>query len=309
MIIANELKFDCMKYIFRSLAVLILLIAVSPHGMCANKTEIRLLLKKGQKFEYVVTGLLRAEKELGDKPTVIEQKMELTIDQVVLDKLRNGNYLIQADYKRFMLELNSGEKIQNYDSNLSNNQPWFDKLLGGLTKLSLKYEVSPFGVVSNLKGFEEIMKNKYQHEEIVNFIKEFGTDRIISQLYNYIPKMKVEPEDQWKRIGTLPEMNNQLYDINFTLTEITAENCKIDLQATFKYNSDKKIIQNGKSLRVEVKGVQKGNIIVDSKNNMPLLSTINQGTEMLVYSKDTITNFEEVSQMKMSFKTTTKLVK
>ncbi len=298
-----------MKYLFRSLAVLIFLLAATAPSLYAKKTEVRLLLKKGQKFEYVVSGLLRAEKELGDKPMVIEQKMELTIDQVVLDKLRNGNYLIQADYKRFTLELNSGEKIQNYDSNLSNNQPWFDKLLGGLTKLSLKYEVSPLGVVSNLKGFEEIMKNKYQHEEIVNFIKQFGTDRIISQLYNYIPKMKVEPGDQWKRIGTLPEMNNQLYDINFTLTEITAENCKIDLQATFKYNSDKKIIQNGKSLRVEVKGVQKGNIIVDSKNNMPLLSTINQGTEMLVYSKDTITNFEEVSQMKMSFKTTTRLVK
>jgi hypothetical protein len=217
--------------------------------------------------------------------------------------------LIQADYKRFTLELNSGDKIQKYDSNLSDNQAWFTKLLGGLTKLSLKYEVSPLGVVSNLKGFEEFIKDKYLHEEIVNFIKEFGTDRIISQLYNYIPKMKVEPGDHWTTVGTMPEMNNLLYDINYTLTEITAENCKLDLHANFKYNSDKKVIQNGKSLRVEEKGVQKGNISLDSKNYMPLLSTVNQSTEMLIFSKDTITNAEEVSQMKMSFKTITRLVK
>ena len=72
-----------MKYLFRSLAVLIFLLAATAPSLYAKKTEVRLLLKKGQKFEYVVSGLLRAEKELGDKPMVIEQKMELTIDQVV----------------------------------------------------------------------------------------------------------------------------------------------------------------------------------------------------------------------------------
>lgn len=298
-----------MKYNFRYLAVLIFLVAATSNGLSAKKAEIRLILKKGQKFEYLVSGAFKAENKLGDKPMVIEQKMELTIDQVVLDKLRNGNFLIQADYKRFTLELNSQGKIQKYDSNLSNNQPWFNKLLNGLTKIRLKYEVTPIGVVSKLTGFEEFTKDEYLHEEIVNFIKEFGTDRIISQMFNYIPKMKVEPGDHWTAAGIMPEMNNLKYDINYTLTEVTAENCKLDLQANFKYASEKKVIQNGKSLRVEEKGVQKGNVILDSRNNMPMLSTVNQGTDMLVYSKDTITNAEEVTQMKMSFKTTTKLVK
>jgi len=74
-IISNELKLDCMKYLFRSLAVLIFLLAATAPSLYAKKTEVRLLLKKGQKFEYVVSGLLRAEKELGDKPMVIEQKI------------------------------------------------------------------------------------------------------------------------------------------------------------------------------------------------------------------------------------------
>jgi len=298
-----------MKYIFRSLAVLIFILAATSFSLYAKKTEIRLLLEKGQKFEYQISGAFKAESKLGDKPILIVQKMELTLDQEVIDKLQNGNYLIQADYKRFTLEINSGSKIQKYDSNLSNNQPWFNKLLSGLTKLSLKYEVSPLGIVSNLKGFEEFIKDKYLHEEIVNLIKEFGTDRIISQMFNYIPKVKVETGDHWTTIGTMPEMNNLLYDINYSLTEVTAENYKLDLQANFKYASDKKVIQEGKSLRVEEKGVQKGNVSLDSKNNMPLLSTVNQSTEMLIFSKDTITKAEEVSQMKMSFKTTTKLVK
>ena len=298
-----------MKYIFRSLAVLIFIFAATSPSLYAKKSEIRLLLKKGQKFEYQISGAFKAEKELGDKPIVIEQKMELTIDQVVLDQLRNGNYLIQADYKRFTLEINSQDKILKYDSDSSNNQPWFNKLLSGLTKLSIKYEVSPLGIVSNLKGFEEFIKDKNLHEEIVNLIKEFGTDRIISKMYNYIPKMKVAPGDQWTAIGTLPEMNNLLYDINYTLTEATDENCKLDLQAKFKYASEKPVIQEGKSLRVENKGVQKGNVSLDPKDYMPLLSIINQTTEMLVFSKDTITKAEDVSQMKMTYKTTTKLVK
>jgi len=298
-----------MKYIFRSLALLIFLLSITSLSLYAGKTKIRLLLKKGQKFEYLVSGTFKAENNSSDKPIEVDQKMELTIDQVVLDKLRNGNYLIQADYKRFTLEINSNDKIAKYDSNLSDNRPWFNRLLEGLTKISLKYEVSPLGVVSNLTGFEEFTKDKDRHDEVVNYIKEFGTDRIIVQMYNYIPKLKVEKGDQWIAEGVLAEMNNLKYDINYMLDEVTDENCKLDFNAKFKYASDKKLILGKKSIRVEETITQKGNIILDTKRNLPLLSTVNQKTDMLLYTKDTVTNNQDVSQMKMTSQTTTKLVK
>ncbi|HEX7585069.1 MAG TPA: DUF6263 family protein [Prolixibacteraceae bacterium] len=298
-----------MKNIFKYLAVLIFLIAATSNGLYAKKTEIRLILKKGQQFEYLVSATQLAENRAGDNPIEIEQKMELTIHQIVLDKLRNGNYLLQADYKKFTMEVNSQGQNQKYDSNASDNPQFLNDLLKGLTKIQVKFEVSPLGVVSNLTGFEEYTKDIALNARLFSMIKDFGTDKIISQMFNYIPKTKVEQGDKWITSGILPDLNNLKYDINFTMAEVSPENVKLDLQAKFKYVSDKPMVQNYREIKVEETGVQKGNVVIDSKNCMPLSKVLNQKIDMVITATDTKTKAKNVSQMKLTYKTMMKLVK
>lgn len=246
---------------------------------------------------------------IGDKPAEIEQKMSLTINQVILDKLPNGNYLIQADYKKFTFEKKSPDIDQKYDSDASDNMQWLDDLLKGMTKLHLKYEVSSSGVVSNLTGFEDYTKNVDLNVKLFHVIRDFGTDQVIVQMFNYFPKTKVEIGEKWMTTATLPDLNNLKYDINYTLTEVSPENIKLEMMAKIKFISEKPVVQFNKEVKIEETGVQKGNVILNPINNMPLSSFVTQNMDMLISTTDTITKTKEVAQMKLLFKTSVKLVK
>jgi hypothetical protein len=298
-----------MNHIFKYLAALIFLIASTPDNLSAKKTEIKLHLKKGQQFEYVVTETLSTEQRFGGNPVEIEQIIKLTINQVVLDKLRNGNYLIQADYKRFTFEKDSPEGNQGYDSNAANNIKSLDDVLSRMTMLHLKYEISPVGVVSNLTGFEDLIKDVAIYTKLIRLINDFGTDKIIFRLFDYFPKTNVEAGDKWVNIDSLSHLNNFIYDINYTLAEASPENIKLERLAKIKYISEKPVLQYNKEVSIDETGTQKGDVFLDPKNNMPLSSLVTQNTNILITSVDTTLRTKERAQLKISSKTTVKLVK
>ena len=301
-----------MTHIFRYLVALILVVTIAPQNLFAKKTEIKLNLEKGQQFEYVITATQKAATKNIDSESYsdnLNQKMEFTIHQVVLDILANGNYLIQADYKRLTFEIHSQGKNQKYDSDAQDNPPLLNSQLKNFTKIQLEFEVSPQGEVSNLKKSERFSKDTDTKARLTNIIKDFGSESILTEMFNYIPKTKVNQGDKWVVSSTLPDLNNRKYDFIYSLSEVSSNKIMLDFQADFNFETEKPIVMNGKSMMVNQTGVQKGNIVLAADNNMPLSKVTDREINMQIATTDIVTKTKSVSQMKMTYKTSMKLIK
>lgn len=298
-----------MKHCFRYLALFIFLIVVSSNTLVAKNVEIRLNLKKGEQYKYVVTAINKIDQKVRNKPVQMEQRMTLTINQVVLNKLNNGNFLLKADYEKFRFEIITADNKTVYDSDSVSTSNGLDVLLKIMTTVHLKYEVSPSGIVSNMTGMEELSKQVASNMQMANLVRNFGTNQLISQMYSYMPKGKVEIGEKWVVPGIMPELNDLKYDINYTLTEVSSENIKLDLEANFKFNSEERIIQKDKDIKISETGIQKGNVVLNPKNRMPISSFLDQKIDMIVTATDTLTKSKDVMPMKLFSKTSMKLVK
>jgi hypothetical protein len=105
-----------MKHTFRYLTLFTFLVAFSNITSAGNNVEIELNLKKGDRFQYVITSTNKVDQNIRNQPIKIVQKAALTINQVVVGRLKNGNYLLEADYKKFKLEMNLNGEISGYNS-------------------------------------------------------------------------------------------------------------------------------------------------------------------------------------------------
>jgi len=83
----------------------------------------------------------------------------------------------------------------------------------------------------------------------------------------------------------------------------------LDFQADFNFETEKPIVMNGKSMMVNQTGVQKGNIVLAADNNMPLSKVTDREINMQIATTDIVTKTKSVSQMKMTYKTSMKLIK
>jgi hypothetical protein len=297
-----------MKHTFRYLTLFTFLVAFSNITSAGNNVEIELNLKKGDRFQYVITSTNKVDQNIRNQPIKIVQKAALTINQVVVGRLKNGNYLLEADYKKFKLEMNLNGEISGYNSDTlvaSNN---FIEDLKGMTKIHLRYEVSPSGVVSNITSMEELKKEVASNVQKANLLRDFGTDKFITQMFNYIPKEKVGVGDKWIVAGIMPELMDLKYDINYTLAEASAENIKLKIQSDFTFTTDQPIVNNGKNLKIKEDGVQNGNVTLNPKNGMPVSSVLQQEIDLVSTATDVKNNIE-VTQMKLYSETSVLLVK
>ncbi len=186
----------------------------------AQPLDIKLILKKGDRFLYNITLEDKLEQK-SNQYSDVNQTSTLTIDQQVKNVLPNGNYLIETHYKCFSLKHKFGNKVTTYHSDTVDVKNPYYKHLNFLPSVKFSYELSPKGVVSNLKGFESLTKHTDGDNAVVNLLRHFGKPELITEMYNYIPSSAVKLNQAWKVQAVLPELMNLKYDINYRLMEIT----------------------------------------------------------------------------------------
>lgn len=243
----------------------------------ANKEEMKLRLFKGDRYVYVVS----QENKMQESPqkVMMDQKMALKIDHSVIDRMANGNFLVQATFKSFTLELNYNGITQRYQSDTVDVTNKYYPILNFLTDVKLTYEVSPEGKVSKITGFEPIKKKIETDSRLASLIRFFGNEQFIRELYQYIPAAHVEVGDQWIGEGVMPDLMNLKYDIQFTLKEVSAQNLKLDQKASIEFSTEAPT-QDGKSKLLVETGTQKGNLLLDPATRLCLSSDIHQQMEI-----------------------------
>ena len=282
------------------------LLALLPKTSTAQ-ADMRLRLNKGARHIYVISQENQAIEN--DKAVEVEQKIALTIDHQVMDWLPNGNYAIELAFKRFSIFMKHSQRSLRYDSDTVDVSNPLYKTLNFLTDIRLNYEVSPEGIVSNLKGFEPIKNAIEKNAQLGNFLRNFGSELFYTELYNYIPKKEVEIGEKWKTTAVLPDLNNLKCEIQYILKEVTPQNLKLTQEASFKMSTDLPKAPDGTVSKVSENGTQKGSLVIDTKTNMRLSSVLTQSVNVLMTTDKTKQNPEKSKTLKLITQTTFALIK
>lgn len=282
------------------------MIALLP-GVSSAKTDLKLRLNKGARHIYVISQENQAIEN--DKAVEVEQKIALTIDHQVKDRLPNGNYSIELAFKRFSISMKHSQRKLRYDSDTVDVMNPLYKTLNFLTDVRLTYEVSPEGVVSKMKGFEPVKKEIEKNVQLGNMLRNFGNELYYAELYNYIPRKEVEVGEKWKATAVLPDINDLKCDIQYTLKEVSPQQIKIAQEATFKMATDLPTAPDGTVSKVSENGTQKGSLIIDPKTNMRQSSTLTQSVNVLMTSEKNKQSQEKGRTLKLITQTTFALVK
>lgn len=264
----------------------------------AQTFDIKLRLKNGDRFSYDITLYSKLEQK-SNQYTNVNQSSTLTIDQQVKNVLPNGNYLIEANYKCFSLKHKFGNKITTYHSDTVDVKNPYYKHLNFLPSVKFTYELSPKGIVSNMKGFESLTKHTDGDNAVINLLRNFGKPELITEMFNYIPASIVKLNDTWKVQAVLPELMNLKYDINYRLKETTPKSLKLELKSNFNFTKEDSIPGKNRMVKVEETGVQNGNLQVDPASGLRTSSTTEQVIDMILKSKNTKTNEEQTDPAKI----------
>lgn len=271
----------------------------------AKKEEMKLFLNNGQHYIYLIT----QENTIEGKSGKIEMKqnMALKIDHEVIDQLPNGNYLIEASFKSFGIELNLNGKISRYHSDTIEVMNSMYKTLNFLTGVKLKYEVSREGIVSNLSGFEPVSKKMKTDKQLSGLLRSFGNERFILEMYNYIPTGSVGIGNQWTKSAVLPDLMDLKYDIQYIMKEASAKNLKLSQKALLSYSAEIPK-ESGAEGKIDEEGTQNGFLLINPITKMRISSDINQQIDVSIQEKTT-EQTEKISPKKITTHTTMVLVK
>jgi len=245
---------------------------------------MKLFLNKGQHYIYLITQENTMEGKSGK--IVMKQNMALKIDHEVIDQLPNGNYLIEASFKSFGIELNLDGKILRYHSDTIDVMNTMYKTLNFLTSVKLKYEVSREGIVSNLSGFEPIREKMKTDNKLSGLLRSFDHEQFILEMYNYIPTENVGVGSQWTKSGILPDLKDLKYDIKYSMKEASAQNLKLIQNASFSYSAELPK-QSGMEGKMDEKGTQDGFLLINPITKMRISSDINQYIDVSIQEKTT----------------------
>lgn len=242
---------------------------------------MKLRLQKGDHYTYVITQESTVQNNTQEEP-VLYQKIGLKMRQEVLERLGNGNYVMEASFLNFTLEIKSKGKVSRYDSDTINVRNKYYKSLNFLTYIKLNYEVSPEGVVSKLSGFEPITKNIETDSQLSGLLRSFSSEQFLLEFYHYLPLKNVGPGDKWTSQAILPDMMKLKYNIHYTFKEALAQNLKLQQKASLTYSSQIPMHEPGKTGTIKESGTQNGILSIDPKTCMCLSSDIDQQIEIIM---------------------------
>ncbi len=300
-----------MKQTWRYLIVFLVLTAFGTTNLLAKNYDFKLRLKKGDHLEYIFTSTDKVDQKINNLPVLVNQKSSFTFVLSVVDKLKDGNYQVAVDYKRFATSILVEGHSSSYDSDsistYHSNQ--IADLLNNFTKIHLTCELSPLGVVSKLSGLEDLTKKISTDMRLTNILKGIGTTEFIGQLLSYLPKGKVEPGAKWVVHTTLPELNKLEYDADYTFTNATKDQVKFNFQSKFGYVQPKPVINGARELEMKENGIQNGSVVLDPKTKMPIASGLKQEIDVVVTHTDEKTMTKTITPMKIYTTNSLKLVK
>jgi len=278
-----------------NLCLLTLVLSASV-SIYAQKTDIRLKLKKGDVYLMKTRMNNVVDQDMMGMKIKVDQNVTTETVLKVTDVLANGNYIVEQTYKRLAIDMNTNGQKLSYDTDVEDASSPL-ALLKNLKDATIKYELTPKGEISNISGLNELLTGMNpQQAKMVSGIAD--KDKMAST-FSYIPKDKVKPGDTFTKSIKLKEVMGIVVDTKYTVEKITPAEAAIRLDSDMKFSPSNPVEQNGITMKMNGTGTQNGTYLIDMKTGMPNSAKTTQDIDMTVSMKNPQTGKDMAIPMKI----------
>jgi Family of unknown function (DUF6263) len=292
-----------------------LLIFISLSSLFSQK-KVNLLFKPSVGLEYLTE--ISSQSTILQEVMGIDQTMEMNIFMQLDSKVLSedaGVFKIQYEYSSikiasispiFSIELSSNENTEK-DEN---------QLLKALTEKSFFVYIDQFGEISDVSGLDQIIASVSDDTNIDDNTKELFRDNLeatfgkeyfiqnMQQLFSIFPKKKIKIGDVWE-YNSIVESSPAALNIRnkAKLIDISRNSVIIAINSDLETPDEGFKMIQGVPGKVELKGKQKIDLIVEKSSGFPTESKVSQDINGLILLKLQQEEGEDLMEIPMSIKT------
>jgi len=260
--------------------VLILGVIASDVYSAGQKFDLKLELKKGQKFGLkMVTDQKMSQTAMGQQQKM-NQMIAIGMFFEVLAVDDNQNMSIKTTYQNIHTRMEGPMGVMEYDSTKP-PQPGADNPMSAMYKAmlgqSFVMKLSPKGQILEIKGIDEMIAKmidkmapneaaKQQMKEMMkSFINEDKMKETSGTMIAALPLKPVGIGDSWTNKISIPIGFPMEIDTTNTLTDHKEGTVTIETNAAIETGDDAKPTEMGPmKMTIKMKGTQKGTIQIDA---------------------------------------------
>jgi len=253
---------------------------VSDVYSAGQKFDLKLKLKKGQKFGLkMVTNQKMSQTMMGQEQKM-NQMMAMGMGFDVLDVDDNGNMSIKATYLTIHMKMEGPMGVMEYDSTKP-PQPGAENQMSAMQAAmlgqSFVMKFSPKGEILEIKGMDEMIakmidkmavdeaKKQQTKEMMKNFINEDKMKEMSGAMVAALPPKPVGIGDSWTNKISVAVGFPMEIDTTNTLTDHKDGIVTIETNAKIETGDEAKPTEMGPmKMTMKMKGTQKGTIQIDS---------------------------------------------
>lgn len=271
-----------------SLILVVMILAVA----CGSKSvDLFLDLQKDESYNLKTTVTFKMDQELLDRQMKMEQTMVAVNRFTVVERIDQDNYLMNVEYVDMDMDMKMSSDGENIMSeNLADE---FKDIFAGY---KVQMQVTNRGEVSNIQGFDTFLKNMVERmnqkaglneaqiqanqamlEGIANE-KQLKTSW--ERMFAYMPKESVKVGDSWEENLNLSEPVPFTIAITYTLKSVKNGECVIEIDG--KADLNEPTVLQGFSVDAKIKGVFKGEYVLNQSNGWLKRANITQEISALM---------------------------
>lgn len=279
------------KIISTSLAIIILL-STSFTIDYGKKIELKLNLKKGDKFYVLMDTEQDITQSMMGQEIEMDQAIKMGYDYDVVDILDNGDYKIQVTYRKIVYKQESQYASVNYDSD-DENAELTPQTQGfaALKDQSFNFTCDNKGNVKDVGGVDELMSDMVESmgeslsDEQKAMVKEtlkgqFGDQAMKSNLANTMniyPDKKVGEGDEWSKDIKMNMSMPMTLSNTWKLNSIKDGKAFVTINTIIKALSEAEPMKvQGMEMKYDLEGTQTGEMEIDIETGLAEKSVINQ---------------------------------
>jgi len=269
------------KNVLMSLVIVLALgVTVSDVYSAGRKFDLKLKLKKGQKFGLKMVANQKMAQTMMGQEQKMKQMTAMGMSFEVLDVDDNQNMSIKTTYLTIHTKTEGPMGVLEYDSTKppqpAANNP-MSAMQAAMLGQSFVMKLTPKGEILNIKGMDEMIakmidkmttdeaKKQQMKEMMKNFINEDKMKEISGTMVAVLPPKPVGIGDSWTNKISVPIGFPMEIDTTNTLTDHKEGIITIGTNAVIKTGDDAKPTEMGPmKMTMKMKGTQKGTIQIDS---------------------------------------------
>ncbi len=254
--------------------VAVLLLVAGMTMQAQSKTLLRLNPEKGATYAMKVDMVNKMDQQMMGQQVKMDQHIVMVTGMKVLDRLPNGNILMEYGYNSFKMDIDAMGKTVSYDTERSDNDPAFGSL-GDILKAKLKLEVTPLGKTVKVEGIEQyaqLMSNPQTAQVFASLANEEAFKSNFDNTFNYFPEAAVGKGDSWTVHAKMPALMNTTIDVVYKVLDLSKSQADLEVKADI--NMDTPIEQQGMTMNLKMAGNQSGTMAVNPEDGMLVSSDL-----------------------------------